>query len=357
MFCIGSFIILAILGIFSARYRKLAKEAWQCVARKATFRKCDTTFKEDLKSRLLSGMAARRPRLARFFEKWIEVLAFLFVVLTIWSLLTVLRSGLNLYVYDTCHPSNAESCSLGAQSCSIDSAQPQFWHSLKTGHLLSWAHADAKQFVDTIERVPDRMKKWQPLSYTTSTSTYYNKFDPAKPTALEIVDPGCEFCARLFENIQTAGVENRYNLTYIAYPIPNAAKTGYKFANSYLIASYLEAIKSQPGPAGLAVPADWQVLQRIFTWHDNGGPLFQTNINYLYNRTQVQALLQKWLGQMGYSDQQVRAVADAANSQSVKNQIAKNRQTVERKIRTVKIPTLLLGSRRYDGVADAKALE
>jgi hypothetical protein len=356
VFCIAAFIILGILGIFSARYRRLAAEAWKCVARKTTFRKCDTNFKEDLKSRLLSGLAVHRPRLARFFEKWIEVLAFIFVILAIWSLLTVLRSGLNLYVYDTCNPGHPESCTLSAQACSIDSNYPSFWHSLRTGHLLSWGHNDIKQFVDTIERIPDRMKKWQPLSYTSKTSSYYYAFNPSKPTALEIVDPGCEFCAQLFRNMQAAGIENRYNLTYIAYPIPNPNSNTYKFANSFLIASYLEAIRTQP-LSGLKTPADWQILQRIFSWQDPDHIIYQSRIDYVYTGAQVEALLQKWLGQIGYSDQQVQSIVFATKSQAVKSAIAQDRQTVEQQIKTVKIPTLLLGSRRYDGVVDTKALQ
>lgn len=356
MFCIAAFIILSILSIFSARYRRLAAEAWKCVARKTTFRKCDTNFKENLKSRLLSGLAVRRPRLARFFEKWIEVLAFIFVVLTIWSLLTVLRSGLNLYVYDTCNPGHPESCTLSAQACSIDSATPTFWHSLRTGHLLSWGHADIKQLVDTFERIPDRAKKWQPLSYTNKSSTYFKQFNPSKPTALEILDPGCKFCAQLFRNMQAAGIENRYNLTYIAYPIPNPGSDTYKFTNSYLIASYLEAIKQQP-KLQLATPADWQILQRIFSWQDANGVIYQSRLDYTYSSTQTEATLQKWLGQIGYSPEQIQGIANVAKSQSVKDAIAADRQTVEKQIKTVKIPTLLLNTRRYDGVVNTKELE
>jgi hypothetical protein len=56
MFCIAAFFVLAFLGIFSARYRSLAKKAWVCTARKTTFRKCDTSFKEDTKSLLLGKL-------------------------------------------------------------------------------------------------------------------------------------------------------------------------------------------------------------------------------------------------------------------------------------------------------------
>jgi len=54
------------MGIFSAKYRRLAGEAWKCVARKTTFRKCDTNFKADAKARLLGKQVIKRPRLAKF---------------------------------------------------------------------------------------------------------------------------------------------------------------------------------------------------------------------------------------------------------------------------------------------------
>lgn len=358
MFCIAAFIILGILGIFSARYRRLAAEAWKCVARKTTFRKCDTSFKEDLKSRLLGKMAVSRPKLARFFSRWIEVLAFLFVLLTIWSLFTAVKSGLNLYVYDTCNPNAPESCSLGAEACSIDTIQPSLWQSVKTGHLASWAHRTVNQFGETISQVPDRLKKWNPQQYTPATSSYYFSYSSTKKTALEIVDPGCRFCAQLFRNMKAANIEGRYNLTYIAYPIPDSRNTnGYKFPHSYHIATYLEAIKEQP-LKGAKIPADWQILERIFTWKDPvTGVGYQTEINVVDNNQQIDTLLQKWLRNIGYSDEQIQSINQAAQSQKVRDSLAGQRQTVEKQIKTVKIPTLLLNTRRYDGVVDTNQLE
>lgn len=358
MFCIAAFVIFSILGIFSARYRRLASAAWKCVARRVTFRKCDTDYKEEIKSRLLAKTAAKHPRRARILEKWLGVLAFVFVILMIWSLLVVVKSGLNLYVYNTCNPANAESCSLGSEACSIESAGPSFWTSLKGGHLLRWGHNQVNDFGKTLNALPNRLKSWNPSSYTNGQNTYYNHYDPSKPTALEILDPSCKFCAQLFSNIKTAGVENRYNLSYLVYPIPDSRYPGaYKFPHSYLVASYLEAIKTQP-LKGLKVPADWILLERILTWRDPAnGNSFQWEINYAgWNNFRVEGLLQKWLKNIGYSDTQAQAIAKAADSQQVKNSIARQRLIVEKQIKTVKIPTLLLDSRRYDGVVSADKL-
>lgn len=357
MFCIAAFIILGILGIFSAKYRRLAKEAWKCVARRTTFRKCDTNFGEAMKARILGKLPVRRPRLARYLNKSLEVLAFVFVLLTIWSLYMTIHSALNLYVYDTCNPNKPESCSLGAEACSIDTIQPNFWQSARHGHLASWAHRQVDDWGQAFSMLPNRIKKWQPSQYTSSDSSYFKRYDPSKPTALEILDPGCHFCAQLFSNLESANVENRYNLTYIVYPIPDPSLgSGYKFAHSYQIAAYLEAVKAQP-LSNASTPADWQIIDRLFTWRDpTTGATYQSEINTFYSDSQTEALITKWLGGMGYSPDQIQAILADSQSQTVKNSIAHQRQVVEKQIKTVKIPTLLLGGRRFDGVVDSSKL-
>lgn len=112
MFCIAAFIIFAVLGIFSAKYRSLAKKAWRCTFLKITFRPCDINFQEEAKAQILGKFIFTRPRFARFIDRWIGVFASVFVILSVWSLLVVLNSGLNLLVYDTCNLNNSESCSL-----------------------------------------------------------------------------------------------------------------------------------------------------------------------------------------------------------------------------------------------------
>jgi len=83
MFCIAAFIVFLFLGIFSVRYRKLAKKAWSCVARKLTFRPCEIGFKEDAKNILIGKLILTKPKLAKFLDKWIELFATIFVILSI----------------------------------------------------------------------------------------------------------------------------------------------------------------------------------------------------------------------------------------------------------------------------------
>lgn len=358
MFCIAAFIILAIIGIFSVGYRRLAAQAWKCVARKTTFRKCDPTFKEEMKARLLGKLIVRRPVFARFLDKWIEVFAFLFVIMMIWSLAVGVRSGLNLYVYDTCDPADAASCALGSHGCSVPTLEPQFWPSLASGHPLVWVRSQTAQFTRTLNRLPDRIRRWHPSEYTSDSSSYYQRYVPDKRTALAIIDPGCEYSAQLFKNLMSAGVGTRYNLTYIAYPIPDPFRAGsYRFPHSYLVASYLQALRDHP-LRNAPVPADWQLLDRIFTGQDPAtGKSFLHEIDDSgYGTAQVEALLQRWLREIGYTPAQVQSIARAAESPSVRNHIAVECRIVKNQIKVVKIPVLLLGTRRFDGLVGPKRL-
>jgi hypothetical protein len=351
MFCIAAFIILCILGIFSARYRRLAGKAWYCVSRKLTFRPCEIRFDEELKGKLLGKLIITHPRLARWLGRWFDVLAFIFVVLSIWSLIVVLIAGLNLFVYGTCDPQNAEACSLSSETCSIASAQETFWQSVLDNHEFTWGYNQISDLGEAITRIPDRLKNWNVADYITTDNTYYAPFDASKQTALEIIDPGCIYCAKLFANIETADFEHTHNLTYVAYPIPNPTKPGqYKFKNSYLIAEYLEAAKHiAPATAG-STPPDWQVLQAVFTGKDSTGAQLQDLFDGYYTTEQATAELHTLLLAAGYSQSQLAALDTEAASPEVASALAANKQLVEQEIHTVKIPTILFGGQRYSEV-------
>ena len=244
MFCIAAFIVLTVISIFSVRYRKLAKKAWSCTLHRVTFRPCDTSFKEETKSKLLSHVAHKSKRVIKLADFGIEVASFLLVVTTVWSLLIVMESGLNLFVWGTCTPDSASSCSLSSETCSIDKAQKGFWELTFEGKPIDWFVNKANSLGETFANIPTRLQSWNVADYLPQNVTYYFAKDNSKPTALEMVDPGCSVCARLFKNIKLADFEKKYNLAYIAYPIKNPKKAGeYKFKNSYIITKYLEALK------------------------------------------------------------------------------------------------------------------
>lgn len=94
------------------------------------------------------------------------------------------------------------------------------------GQVLTWAKDGVVTFGETVTRIPNRLKTWNAADFVTESSTYYRPYDSTKPIALEVIDPSCKFCAKLFGNIKETGFADRYNLTYLAYPIPDTTQPG-----------------------------------------------------------------------------------------------------------------------------------
>jgi hypothetical protein len=359
MFCIAAFVVLFICGIFSAAYRDMAKKAWHCVLRRVTFRPCDINFSEEMKGKLIGKIILVHPRLARFVDRWIDLFAWVFAGLSIWSLAMVSMAGLNLLVYDTCNPAQAENCSLSGDACSISSYVPGFWELVRQGQPQQWFVTEAKTLSETIGLVPVRFRTWKPEEYISAGSRTYRPVDPAKGWALEIVDPGCHACADLFANIKASGFENRYNLAYLAFPIPDKTNwSGYKFMNSYLIATYLEAMKQvTPAHPSSDVPADWRLLETIYTGTDSAGVKWQERFNLKFDPDQTRRVLGEFCSEFGYSDKQREEIAKLAVSKEIAERLSAQKVIVEQRIHTVKIPTILFGGRRYDRVLTPRQLK
>ena len=224
---------------------------------------------------------------------------------------------------------------------------------------MRWAVTSADTFGDTVRQIPARFSTWKPEDYISADNTTYRPFDKSKPWALEIVDPGCPACAKLFGNIKSAGFEDRYNLTYIVFPIPDASNwSGYKFINSYLIATYLEALKRVvPAHATGNVPSDWRLLERIYTGYSAGGLSWQERFDESLDPAQARQALGRFCLEFGYSDEQVGQIVKLAASQEIAERLRANGAIVKERIRTVKIPTIMFGGRRYDRVVTPARLK
>jgi hypothetical protein len=352
VFCIAAFVILLVLGAVSAKYRRLLGQAWRCVGRRVTFRACDSSFKQDTKDRLLAPLAARSPGLVKPVSAAIEVLAVMVVLTTVWSGYEVVTSGLNLWVYGTCNKEDSASCSLGAEACSVSDATPGFLDSLGNGDVLGAFGRELGSVGETISAIPARLRTWDAADFADDDATYLRPFDATEPTAIELVDPGCQYCKKLFENIEESGFADRYNLTYIAYPIRSG--DGYKFPNSLLVAQYLEALRQQP-LEDAATPVDWQILEHLYAGENADGVSFQLELNWSDHEEAVD-LLHGWLREAGMTAEQIDAVDVAAGSAAVAAAIERHAELVEDEVHTLKIPTIIFDGRRHDGVVDVDGL-
>jgi hypothetical protein len=131
MFCIVAFAVLAILGIFSASNRELAKEAFDCVLRRVTLRPCTTGFDEKMKAKILGVVIVRSEGAARFLNKYFEPLSWVFFLLFLASSIWSVRGLYLFYTTGSCNGLNqAGFCvfdptgqnnqvSTGAQGCKI----------------------------------------------------------------------------------------------------------------------------------------------------------------------------------------------------------------------------------------------
>ncbi|MBL7160848.1 MAG: hypothetical protein ISS93_03300 [Candidatus Aenigmarchaeota archaeon] len=104
MICILSLITFSILGIFSAKYRHFAKIAFSCVARRLTLRSCEMAFDRKVRMKIVAKLSARSIRLARFTNKYFQVISWAFTVLLFISLIFTANGLYNIVVYGTCDP-------------------------------------------------------------------------------------------------------------------------------------------------------------------------------------------------------------------------------------------------------------
>lgn len=355
MLCIVAFVVILVLSAVSAKYRKLLGKAWSCVVRRVTFRACDTTFRDDVKNSLLAPLAVRAPRLVKPASIAIEVLAWLMVLSFVVSLYIVGKSGLNLYVYGTCDKQDGQSCSLAAQMCSIDAGPPGFWASIGEGDVVGAFRDEFTSLGDTISAIPSRMKDWDAAEYAPADATYLGGYTAGRPTALEVLDPGCRFCGQLFRNMAEAGFDDAHNLTYLPYPI--TSDLGPRFANSPLVASYLIAVRqfeaARGGSAGET--GDWYILEQLFTGQNADGTLWQDWMNAAASGD-ARGQLQDWLADAGYTADEIAQIAAATDSDAVRDELQRIRSIVEDDIKTVAIPSLITGGRLHSGLVDVDGL-
>jgi protein-disulfide isomerase len=107
MFCIVAFVVLSILGIFSASNRVLAREAMDCVLRRVTLRPCNTGFDEKMKAKILGVVITRSEGAAIFLNKYFEAIAWVFFVLLLASSIFAVRGVYLFYVTGSCNGLNS----------------------------------------------------------------------------------------------------------------------------------------------------------------------------------------------------------------------------------------------------------
>jgi len=95
------------MGIFSAKYRDYAKEAFDCVFRRLTLRKCEAAFDKKMKMKITGKLMKSNPKIGGTVFKHFELISWFFTIIMILSLAYSVLGIYNFVVYNNCEGPNA----------------------------------------------------------------------------------------------------------------------------------------------------------------------------------------------------------------------------------------------------------
>ena len=351
MVCVAAFIILAIcvlsipvLRIFNRpladKIWSMFKSAWYCVGQRVTFRKCDSNFKDQVKNSLLKKVVLKHPGWVKPISILVEILSVLIIAITIWSLLVAGKAATTLAVYGTCDVQTPEACVVGdAEACYAgeirEITDPIEW---TVNWFVEWGEA--------FMAIPSLFINWDASQFIPQDAQFFNEYDESKPTALIIVDPGCQWCRESYYNKRNSGFFDQYNTAIMPHALMDDGQD--RFDNSSLIVRYVEAVRLVP-LVGAQPPAEWQIIDRLFTWDSPRQIVYQEDFKNEYSKEQAREMLNSWLSDFGYSEGEIEKIVKLVNSDEVRDRVEQNRHIVEDEIRLVKIPTAIFDGKRHDG--------
>jgi protein-disulfide isomerase len=193
--CIIAFIVLGIMGIFSAKYRAVAREATDCVFRRLTLRACNTGFQEKVKASFTAAFIGKVPWLARIINKYFEVLSWVFVIIILISVFLAGQGVWFYYRYGSCAGPNQSGL------CLLD----------PTGQNN---RVSVCPNTGAVERRPQDL---------TLAGVDLNSFPQTRATGDDqIVFVGCVNCyytRRVYEMLRELAVEREANFVFAHYPV------------------------------------------------------------------------------------------------------------------------------------------
>jgi len=101
--CLLALPVLLVLGIFSVKYRRLAKDALHCLSRTVTFRKCESGLDDRIRAGITGSILKFSPSIARIVYQNYKLLSWLFVILMVWSAYASSVGFYNYYYYGNCN--------------------------------------------------------------------------------------------------------------------------------------------------------------------------------------------------------------------------------------------------------------
>lgn len=115
--CLVALVVFSVMSIWSAKYRRLAKEAFKCVTKTLMLSPCDMAFEQKVKAKVTAKLLNISPTLARGFYQNFRIFAWAFTGAFFLSLYVTALSFYNFAVYGSCEP--GQPCYMTALGISI----------------------------------------------------------------------------------------------------------------------------------------------------------------------------------------------------------------------------------------------
>lgn len=101
--CLLALPIFLFLGIFSIKYRKLARDSLHCMFNTVTFRKCHSGLDDRIKSQITGHLLRFSPPTARVVYKHYKIISWLVLILFVWSAYEGSVGTYNYVKYGNCN--------------------------------------------------------------------------------------------------------------------------------------------------------------------------------------------------------------------------------------------------------------
>ena len=109
--CVIALVVFAVMGIFSASHRALAREAFECVFRKMTLRPCNTGLDKRLRMIVSMKVMKRHEGAGKLIYANFESISLIFTVIFALSVIFTGVGVYNLWAYGNCNgPNSSELC-------------------------------------------------------------------------------------------------------------------------------------------------------------------------------------------------------------------------------------------------------
>ena len=107
--CIIAMVVFGIMGIFSAKYRRMAKEAFRCTFRMIQLKPCDTGFDQRVKTAITSKLM-RFPSAAKFVYNNFDAISWVFVLTFFLSIAGLVYGFYNYVIFGNCNGPSGGTC-------------------------------------------------------------------------------------------------------------------------------------------------------------------------------------------------------------------------------------------------------